>query len=386
MVNHIQEQYELRVKNIIATTNHREPTHIPVLGNVSTWSVGYANAKTDDLLDNLEKMPEATTKWMDDIYVDATLMNGLVVPVRAIQRLGSGSYFVSEDGHTVQHKEHCVMQENEYHDLFENPMDFLINVLGKRKFTSLNGTQPEARQVLIDVMLYLLDFSKANIACSNYAKEKYGVPSIISGKKVYPTMDVIFDRLRGFSGTMIDVRRQRDNLLRATEVLNPLYEKLIGGASEEFPFAIDTLHCPTFLKLKDFEEIFWPTMKEYLIKVHNNGSKTIVFMEGEWKKFFELMTFELPQSSIVCLLESDDIVEAKKAIGQQFTIAGGVNTNFLRYKSKQECIDEAKRIIDECAPGGGFIFSLEKTMCTLGDVNIENLIAVNQFVHEYGKY
>jgi len=86
------------------------------------------------------------------------------------------------------------------------------------------------------------------------------------------------------------------------------------------------------------------------------------------------------------LLEADDVVQAKKRIGDKLTIIGAVPTSLLKYGSKAECLDCAKELIDECAPGGGFMLSVEQALLSTGDVNIDNLKAVNQFVHEYGVY
>lgn len=49
-------------------------------------------------------------------------------------------------------------------------------------------------------------------------------------------------------------------------------------------------------------------------------------------------------------------------------------------------MDKAKEILDIMAPGGGYIFGFDKMALTLGDINLENLAAVTDFVREYGKY
>ena len=46
--------------------------------------------------------------------------------------------------------------------------------------------------------------------------------------------------------------------------------------------------------------------------------------------------------------------------------------------------DDVKRVIDTCAPGGGFIFSAGKGFLTPGDVN-RTLIERYNFAHEYSK-
>ena len=58
----------------------------------------------------------------------------------------------------------------------------------------------------------------------------------------------------------------------------------------------------------------------------------------------------------------------------------------LYYGTKEECLDLAKGLIDDLAPGGGYIFSTNRAMIAPTDGNPENLKAVNEFVREYGVY
>ena len=51
----------------------------------------------------------------------------------------------------------------------------------------------------------------------------------------------------------------------------------------------------------------------------------------------------------------------------------------LRLNSKQECIDKAE-ILDKAAPGGGYMFCMDKSILSLADAKPENLIAVCEFV------
>jgi uroporphyrinogen-III decarboxylase len=94
----------------------------------------------------------------------------------------------------------------------------------------------------------------------------------------------------------------------------------------------------------------------------------------------------LPKGFAIGLVEGDNIFDAKKKIGDNVTLAGGMPLELMKLSTKEKCIDAAKRIIDECAPGGGYIFATSRALLSKGDVNVENLKAVNEFVHEYGVY
>ncbi len=377
--------YNQRLADYKNTCNHIEPKYVPVVGYYLTWAVGYAGMKTDDLLDNPDLIAEAYRKVYNDVYADLS-WGGLTTPIRALQRLGSDAFFISEDGHTIQHKEHCFMQADDYDALLAEPMYFLMDTLGKRKFPELNKSKEEVKKALIDVMNYVNKFMAGNGKLNQVLKEEYGVPLLCDRGKVYPPLDVVFDRLRGFQGTLTDLKRKREELKLALGVLDKIYRPLTYPAGTGETYAVDTLHCPTYLNVKDFKELFWPYLKEYCMEVYNRGSKTFLVMEGQWNRFYELMMDELPKDSVICVLDADSTIESYKIIGDHFPILGGITASDIKYLSKQQCLDAAKKIIDECAPGGGFIWSVDKALISKSDVNPENLIALNQFVHEYGKY
>ena len=56
----------------------------------------------------------------------------------------------------------------------------------------------------------------------------------------------------------------------------------------------------------------------------------------------------------------------------------------IERKTFEEMKDDIKRVIDTCAPGGGFIFCADKGFVPPGDVN-RTLIECYNFAHEYSK-
>ncbi|AHF11327.1 hypothetical protein A7D23_09460 [Dehalobacter sp. TeCB1] len=59
--------------------------------------------------------------------------------------------------------------------------------------------------------------------------------------------------------------------------------------------------------------------------------------------------------------------------------------NLYQERTKEECIAKAKELIDGMA-GGGYIFGTDKELLAPADGKAENIIAVNEFVMEYGIY
>ena len=68
------------------------------------------------------------------------------------------------------------------------------------------------------------------------------------------------------------------------------------------------------------------------------------------------------------------------------TLCGGMTAYTLFYGSKQECLDEAKGLIDDLAYDQRYIFTTGKMLSFPNDAKPENMKAVNDFVREYGVF
>ena len=381
-----KQLYSSRLKDYIDTSNHIEPSYVPVMGYFLTWAVGYAGKLLSDVLADPDSISEVFRKSYDDVYADLN-WGGITTPLPALEMLGSDAFFISENGYTIQHRQNSCMEASEYERLTDEGEKFLIDTLGKRKFPNLRDGKENARKALTETMLYLDKFNKGTAKYGKMLKEEFGVVQLSDGGKVYPPLDVMFDRIRGFSETLTDLRRNRQRLIDALKVLDPIYRPLTYSAGTGDTYACSTLHVPAYLNNRDFAEILWPELKDYVMEVYNRGSKTVLFLEGKWNRFFEIMTDSLPKDSILCCLDGDNALEANEMIGDHFTVIGCLKTSDLKYQSKQFCLDKTREMLDTCAPGGGFMFNpVDNGLISTDDVDTKNLIAVCEFAHEYGRY
>jgi uroporphyrinogen-III decarboxylase len=145
------------------------------------------------------------------------------------------------------------------------------------------------------------------------------------------------------------------------------------------------MHLPQFLSPKDFERVYWPSFIKLANYFTNKGYVIRYYFESNYEHLYDYLQ-ELPKGQIVGLFEDDDLRKAKKFLGNNMAIAGGMPTSLLYLGSTQECIDYAKALIDDLAPGGGYIFAMNKIMLSPTDGRAENLKAVTEFAHEYGVY
>ena len=123
-------------------------------------------------------------------------------------------------------------------------------------------------------------------------------------------------------------------------------------------------------------------LKEIFDFVEKYDKIVHIFNECENSRLYDIYK-QAPKGHVVVHFENDDLFKAKKEIGDTVCLCGGMPTDLLARGTKKECIDYAKRLIDELASDGGFIFSQDKMISYPNDCSAENLIAVNEFVREY---
>jgi hypothetical protein len=272
MDNPVKDPYERRVKDILATTNHREPERVPVLANVLTWPLAYAGVTVEQCLADRDLYIRKCNQIFEDFYFDSCFVYGIVMPMEAISILESTTYFVSDDKVTIQHRENCPMLPEEYPELIKDPAAYLANTFFPRKFPALNAPYPENLAALKRAGQAFVKHLETRGTLLGDARERFGIVSLTSAKS-YPPLDVIFDRLRGFKDLLLDLKRRPDLVGQAIEALYPIYAQVLENSVKgEFPFAVTTMHCPTFLGAKEFEKFFWPTYKRTLLKGYDNDS------------------------------------------------------------------------------------------------------------------
>ena len=89
------------------------------------------------------------------------------------------------------------------------------------------------------------------------------VPAVSSVLKA--PLDILGDKLRGYVNLSYDLFERRDKVIAACESLMPhLFQVVAGGADKDglIP-SIIWMHrgCVPFISHKDFDEIYWPTLK-----------------------------------------------------------------------------------------------------------------------------
>ena len=383
----VSKLYEQRVKRMETTIRGGQADKVPVLSIIDNWAIYYSGYTLKDVFQDDEKHFKAFEKIVKNFKWDAIQYAATTRPMNFFNALGGGTYRVT-DTLQVETGSALCMQPEEYPQLIENPWTFLRDVIYPRKYKLLAEPYSEAKyQSYIEAVEKLFASVKLEGENKKRMKEMYGMPVVRPSGFFHP-VDMLLDFLRDFKGTMMDIKRRPEEVREAAEAMLPICIETIENfypQHQEGSYIFNPMHTPEFLNPKDFEKVYWPSYKKIMDYLASKGYVVMCYFESKYEHLYDFLQ-ELPKNQVVGLFEHDDLRKAKKVLGKNMCIAGGMPCYMLNYGKKQECIDYAKALIDDLAPGGGYIFTTDKIPHSPNDANPENLKAVNDFVFEYGVY
>jgi len=385
---------ELRTERkqlIIDSVKHdRKPRRIPIMSHAWTWKACDANYNLEEYIYDYEKRFDAVCqhheKYEMDFYIDLGYRNQL----RVNDCFGRSNYYVTEDKQHIGHVDHEMMDADDYENilrdgtlkyLFERAIPDRYGYTDKQKMMEAYGKA--AREYL------LMDEYNKKIA--DHFVYEFGVPlcnAMIMGLGT----DIVQVFYRGIVGLAKDMRRQPDNVSALIEMLEneawPAVLKHLDSYKLEdntscFPIRLTSL-SHTILNKEQFGRFSWPGMKRLVDEIAKRNLIGILYFEGGVQHLVEYLQ-EIPEGVIGLLIEKEDPVELKKQL-PNVTIIGGYPSHLLYTGTQQQCIDKAKKMIDEAAYDGNYIFAADLMLSYPEDAKGENMKVVVDFVKEYGKF
>lgn len=168
--------------------------------------------------------------------------------------------------------------------------------------------------------------------------------------------DYLGDTLRGTKGILTDMYRRPDDLLAACEAYVPVLINAIVNASDRnsAPCAMYVLHkgADAFMSQAQFEKFYWPTWKQVMLGLYEEGITSYLFIEGSYNNRLENLA-EMPEKSLLCHFDQTDMRRAKEILSDKFTIAGNVPASLMSTGSTDDVrayCDDLVELYDD-APG-----------------------------------
>ena len=219
----------------------------------------------------------------------------------------------------------------------------------------------------------------------NKMMEECGFPQYFQGAAL-PPFDTISHSMRGMNGTMQDMFRQPENILKMCEkILEQTLARPMPHPSENGyirMFMTNTRGSDDFMSTKHFDKFYWPTFYKLVTTLIDRGATPCIFFEGNFTSRLEYLR-KFPKGKFLARLDTTDIQKAKEILKDHVCIQGNVPSTLLQVGTVQQVKDYCKNLIDTVGEGGGFILSPRSST---DEVKPENLKAMIEFTQEYGVY
>jgi hypothetical protein len=198
--------------------------------------------------------------------------------------------------------------------------------------------------------------------------------------------DTLTSFLRGMKGSMLDMYRQPDKLLRACEAIldrRIAYAFPADSTARDYPQRVGMplwRGDPVFMSEAQFNKFYWPGLKKSLQTHVDLGYVPVPFFEAAFGDRLECL-LDLPKGKILASIEAVDAVRAKEILGGHTSLLVRC-PNTCKLWSLGQLESFIKDLIDTCGKDGGLIIVTKMP----DKARIEDMQAMLQSIKEHGRY
>lgn len=392
----------------------KTPDRVPII-LLGTFMPGHLYGVTPyEAMYDTEKLASSYKRFLLDYKPDYYVTPALIGSGKIFDILDFRQYRWPGHGIPKESGYQCIedeyMSAEDYDALIDDPSDFWIRTWLPRIFGALEPLKKLSAFTdlweIVLVSVHMIPFGippvqgalKALMDAGNEAMawiqkimglemevRGMGFPSMFGGATKAP-YDILADTLRGTRGTMIDLYRRPDKVLKAVERLTPLAIKQgVGGATMNGnPVVFMPLHkgADGFMSDEQFKKFYWPSLKEVILGLSQEGCVPFLFCEGSYNARLNSLK-ELPRGSCLWIFDRTDMAKAKEMLGDTLCIGGNIPSGMILTGTAEKVRSCCKDLIDVAGKGGGYIMSFGTAM---DEGKAETIHAMVDFTKEYGIY
>jgi len=412
-----KQKYDAKVKRVNDAIALKEPDRIPIKPSPAIFPIldaGYTVAEC--IYDpTLEKYKDAITKYLLKYDPDAGIGTGNnyagqghIMELNAPKNMrwaGMPGDIIDKNS-IQQYIEYPFLLDDEFDMFWNDRTNWLLTKAMPRSSTVTEPlanlhlshshvgigsmvaafSSPEMREMikrLWEIADAQEEFRKKSVEISKYV-EDLGFPIFQGGGAAVP-FDSYSDNLRGTINSLADLYERPEDVERyideAMEQTLAMIKASKGKRDGKHVFMALHKGMDGFMSDAHYERYYWRYLRDIIYAIIDAGQVPYIFTEGNYNTRLKFLK-DVPKGKVYYHFETVDMVEAKRILGDTACISGGFPTQLMTFGTKEQVITECKRIIDACAPGGGFIF---ETSFGLDYCKRENVEAMFETVREYGK-
>jgi hypothetical protein len=393
----------------------RRPVRVPISPWAGLFPVRCAGMTARDAYYDTPRLARAMADYHATFRPDTQASYMTLVPGRALELLEYRMYdwpgHGTEDDSGYQYNEAEYMEADDYGLLLQDPSAFWQTRYLPRMFGALEPlaglapvtdlgeipsvapffmrlVAPPVREMLESMLAAgdaALEWFRLMAAGSRETAATVGIPGF-TGSTAKAPYDVIGDTMRGTRGVMLDTFRRRTELADALERLVPITVDAARRAADASrnPFVFMPLHkgADGFLSGKDFEELYWPTLKAVIVGLIEEGLVPQLFVEGSFNHRLDVVVDdEIPAGRTIWLFDATDMTAVRDRFRGYACFGGNVPGALLSIGSPQDVDTYVRDLLEGVAGDGGFILS---TGVVADDAKPANFAAMMEAGRRYG--
>jgi uroporphyrinogen-III decarboxylase len=410
-----KQRYETKVKRLVDVIQLKEPDQVPVEVTAGMLPLYESGLNHYAAIHDPERALQACISFNEKHAADLDSFSAVLPnPVRAFELLDYKLYAypghgMANNGVGFQFIEGEYMFADEYDDLIRDPTDFwlrryiprifgtfsplsqinpLTDIVGQLNVPLMSLASPDIQSMLQKMISAGQDVERMMKLSGQVMilAEQNGYVSFPLGCFFTAPFDTIGDTLRGTTGIMKDMYRYPAKLLKALDVVADITIKSLLSSPQAFSGLVTM--CPlhkgadNWMSQKQFDNFYWPSLKKVMDALINEGMVISLFAEGGYNTRLNYVN-QFPKGTVHWHFDQTDMEKAKKLLGNSCSIEGNVPSSLLVTGSPSEVKEYCRKLIEVCAPGGGFMLGFG----ALAEFpKLENLKAMVASAREFGVY
>lgn len=412
-----QKLFQERLNRVETAIHLGEPDKVPVFTFFSSYIQRAYGSNYANIFYDFEAAGEAAVKFHQDHPQLDIALTPQFTSGKANEIAGStmidwpgrpGTKVSPFSSHQVIERE--LMMQEEYPEMLNDFSGFMIRKYVPRAYSNLKGMaglnltptivlstgmlspyySPEAQDTFQKLAQIGAEDAKAAAATTKYNNilADMGFPPMMTGASEAP-YDILGDYFRGTMGIfedmidpdMADYVEQACYMFAEQQIQSLQYFRFVDMPVKRVFFPLHKA-MDGFMSNAQYERFYWKPLKKIILALIDMGVTPYIYTEGPYRTRLHHLA-DVPKGKVFYHFEDVDMAEAKRVLGNTAAICGNLSISRMEFGKKEDIAEDVKRLLDVCAPGGGYLFDFNGS---LENCKPENMEIMFETLDKYGNY
>lgn len=412
-----QKLFQERLNRVETAIHLGEPDKVPVFTFFSSYIQRAHGSNYANIFYDFEAAGEAAVKFHQahpqlDIALTPQFTSGKANEIAGSTMIDwpgrPGTKVSPFSSHQVIERE--LMMQEEYPEMLNDFSGFMIRKYVPRAYSNLKGMarlnliptivlstgmlspyySPEAQDTFQKLAQIGAEDAKAAAATAKYSTilADMGFPPMKTGVSEAP-YDILGDYFRGTMGIfedmidpdMEDYVEQACYMFAEQQIQSLQYFRFADMPVKRVFFPLHKA-MDGFMSDAQYERFYWKPLKKIILALIDMGVTPYIYTEGPYRTRLHHLA-DVPKGKVFYHFEDVDMAEAKRVLGNTAAICGNLSISRMEFGKKEDIAEDVKRLLDVCAPGGGYLFDFNGS---LENCKPENMEIMFETLDKYGKY